>query len=292
MSPPTIPNPHCPPPDDKNSWVRPALIAGLIAAPMAVAMVFGVIRIIAAQKKAAEQRTAWHKMASSANRMESDLKKNFDPQKGITNIDFTEFDKFREGFKNASHNLSGDDAIIAKAETAYMDRIQAAATNYQAAIKKLSSAHVLEKLDSSDKQQLEARRKIVEQFLEANSAFKQTILSSEDNIRIDLTVAQVPALKINSFMQGFHSATTYRNSLSIKIRDCDDRIGGAMLEILNLLDREWGHWKADPSVDTLKFESASALNAYKENLNVISLAGKEQVRLQTLLVNRPRSQQP
>jgi hypothetical protein len=231
-------------------------------------------------------------MASSANRMESDLKKNFDPKKGITNVDFTEFDRFREGFKNASQNLSGDDAIIAKADTAYMDRIQAAAANYHAAIDKLRNTQVLQKLDSSDKQQLAVRREVVQQFLDTNSAFKQVILTSEDKMRVDLTVALVPDAKINSFMQAFHAATSYRSSISLKIRDCDDRIGGAMLEILNLLDREWGHWKADPNIDKLNFESASALNAYKENLNVINLAGKEQLRLQTLLVNQPRSHQP
>jgi len=281
------PPPYQPPPESKNPIIRQILLASLIALPVAALILCGVVYAVNAQKKAAQSRAAWRDMASSANQAQSKLKKNFDPKKGITNVDFTESDKLREKLKDASQKLSGDDAIFAKVGADYLGRVEAAGTNYHTAVEKLRSAHVLAKFDSSDREQLTERREIVQEFIDANSALKKVIMSSEDRIRADLNDANIRQTKIDSYMQGFHSTAAPRNALVVKIRQCDERIGNATLDILNTLDKQWGHWKSDPKVDKIRFEDTSALETYNTDLAEINDAAAEQLNFQKLLVNQP-----
>ena len=281
------PPPYQPPPESKNPIFRQILLASLVALPVAALIICGAVYAVNAQKKAAQSRAAWRDMASSANHAQSELKKSFDPKKGITNVDFTESDKLREKLKDASQKLSGDDAIFAKVGADYLSRIQTAATNYQTATEKLREAHVLAKFDSSDRQQLSERRKIVQEFIDANSALKKVIMSSEDRIRADLYDANIRQSKVDLYMQGFHSTAAPRNALVIKIRQCDERVGNATLDALNTLDKQWGHWKSDPKVDKIRFEDTSALETYNDDMAEINAAAADQLTFQKMLVNQP-----
>jgi len=280
------PPPYRPPEGNKNPLVRQVLLASLVALPIVAVIVFAAFFAVHAEQKAAQKRAALRDIKASANQMHSNLKKNFDAKKGITNVDFTDFNKFRDGLKGASQTFSGDDAIIAKVAAEYLDRIQAAATNYQAAAVKLREARVLDKFDSSDKGQLAARRELVQQFMEANNALKQAITGSEKKMRDDLIAAKIRDSKINSYMEEFHAAAAPKNALVIKIRQCDDRMGNAMLDALNTLETHWGHWKAEPRTGKILFEEAATLNAYNNDVAALQAAGEDQVKLQQILVNQ------
>lgn len=286
------PPPYLPPEERKNTLMRQVLLASLIAVPILALVIFGAVFAVKAQQKAAQRRAALQEIESSAKQAQSDLKKNFDPKKGITNLDISGINNLREKLDDASQTLSGDDAIFAKVMAKYLNRIQDAATNYQAAMVKLRAAHVLEKFDPSDKEQITTRLEIVHQFMDANTALMQTIKGSEDNVRADLSDANIRNSKIDSFMEKFHSSAAPRNSLLIKIRQCDDRMGIAMLEVLNTLETQRGHWKTDATMTKIRFEDRAALDTYNEAVISIRDAGEEQLRLQKTLVNQPSQLQP
>jgi hypothetical protein len=283
------PPPYRPPEGNKNPLLRQVLLASLVALPIMAVIVFAAIFAVHAEQKAAQKRAALRDITASANQMQSNLKKNFDPKNGITNVDLTDFNKFRKGVKDASQTFSGDDAIIAKVVADYLDRVQAAATNYQAVALKLREARVLDNFDSSDKGQIAARRELVQQFLEANNALKQTVTGAEKKIRDDLIAGKIQESKVDSYMEKFRASTAPKNALVVKIRQCDDRMANAMLDALNMLETQWGHWKADPSIDKIRFEETTALKAYNNDLVAIKAAGQDQVKLQQILVNQPEA---
>jgi hypothetical protein len=281
------PPPYRPPQEGKNPLVRQILLASLIAVPIFGLVAFGAYRGIVAQQKS---RAGWQEVKSSAGEIHDDLKKNYDPKTGVTNVDLSKFDKMRDGLKNVSRNSTGDDARIADAMTGYLDRMQAAVKNYQDVATKLRAARVLDNFDSSDQKQIPARRQIVLQFLEANGALKQVITNSEDRIRADLVQAKVPEYKIDRVLDGFHASVAPKNVLTIKIRQCDDKIGGAMLDALDMLATEWGHWRADATVDKIIFRSTTAREAYEKDLADLKAAANEQIKLQGVLVNQANPQ--
>lgn len=284
------PPPYRPPEDGKKTLVRQILLASLIALPFVAVMIFVVSRAIVAQRNAMQSRAAWRDVQSSANQAQSDLKKNFDPKTGITNADFTESAKLQEKLKDASQKLSGDDAVFARVGAEYLERVQSAATNYQTAAATLRAAHVLGQFDSSDKGQIPARREVVQQFMTANTALKEVVMGSEASVRAELTTAKVRDSKIDAYMEGFHSSASTRNALIVKIRQCDERIGHAMLDVLDTLEAHSGKWEADPNIDKIRFQDNAALATYNSDLAIIKQAQQEQLKLQTLLVNQTPSQ--
>jgi hypothetical protein len=274
------------PKDDKKALLRKVFKASLIAVPAAIATFFGVIHTINSQRKAAAQ-AGWQEMKSSGRELHDAQKKNFDPKIGITNVDLTRLEKMQAGLKNVSQNASGDEAIVAQALSQYMNRLQIAVKSYQDAAGKLRAAHVLDRFDSSDAAQIPARREIVQQFLDANAAVRQVLTNCEDRFRADLTTAKVRDLKIQEFLDTIHSALARKNTILLNIRQCDDRMGAAMLDALNTLESERGHWKYDSTSNKIRFETAAAGEAYNNAIATIEAASEEQLKLQAQLVNLP-----
>jgi hypothetical protein len=284
------PPPYRGPEESKNPLVRQVLLASLIALPVIALIGFAVAHAIVAQRKAAQSRAAWKNVAASANQMRSDFKKDFDPKTGITNIDFEKLDKLKENLKNASANSTGDQAVFANALTGFMDRMQSAARNYHNAATKLREARVLYNFDSSNKGIFADRREIVHQFLDANGALENVITNAEDQIRANLADAHVRQSKIDSLMAGYHASSGYQTSITMKIRQCDDKYGADLLDVFDTLEINWGHWDADPNVDKIRFKDNATLQAYNKDLADIKAVGQEQLRLQGLLVNQSTPQ--
>jgi hypothetical protein len=146
------PPPYQPPQEAKNPIMRQAVLAGLIALPVVVLIGFVVAHAVVAHRKTMQSRAVWKNVASSANQMRSDLKKDYNPKTGITNIDFAKLEKLRETLNAASVSSTGDEAVFAKSLTGFMDRMQFAAKNYHESAAKLRAARVLYNFDSSDKE--------------------------------------------------------------------------------------------------------------------------------------------
>ena len=278
---------HRPPQDDQKALLRQIFKASLIAVPVAIAMFFGVIHVINSQRKAAASQAGWQEVKSSGRELHDDQKKNFDPKIGITNVDLARLEKMQVGLKNVSENASGDEAIVAQAISQYINRLQTAVKSYQDAAGKLRAAHVLDQFDSSDIAQIPARREIVQRFLDANGAVKQVLTNCEDRFRADLTAAKVRDLKIQNLLDALHSALARKNAILLKIRQYDDQMGVAMLDALNTLESERGHWKYDPNTNKIRFETAATTEAYENAIAAIEAASAEQVKLQAQLVNLP-----
>ena len=165
-------------------------IAGLVINGLLV-LIFITNFFYAYNKKLTERRAALEHVESSAADFRSSLNKSFDAKKGITNVDLGKLDRFRNDMKNASTNLTGDDASIALAMDSFLGRMSAVMKNYQSAVEDLRAANVMKQFDSMDKEQFAFRREVVQRFLKANAAVKQAITNAEDSIRVDLIKSQV-----------------------------------------------------------------------------------------------------
>jgi hypothetical protein len=284
------PPPYQPPQEAKNPIVRQVLLASLIALPVVALIIFVVAHAVVAHRKTMQSRAAWKNVASSANQMRSDMKKDFNPKMGITNIDFAKLEKLRQTLQNASANSTGDEAVFAKSLTGFMDRMQFAARNYHESATKMREARVLYNFDSSNKEQFAPRRELVHQFLEANTALEKVITNAEDQIRADLAEAHVQPTKIDALLAGYHASSGFQTSATMKIRQCDDQYGAALLDVFDTLETNWGHWDADPTADKIRFKDHATLEAYNKHIAEIKAVGQEQLRLQNLLVNQPSAQ--
>jgi hypothetical protein len=242
------------------------------------------------QKKLQSRAAALDKVRSAEADVRSSNRKSFDPKMGFTNTDAGKLDQLSSALNDASQNLTGDDALISQAMAAHIARLHGAVTNYQAAALELRTAEVLNHFSSTNKGQFAARREVVERFLRSNAAFAQAITNSENNILADLTKSHVSAVHIKSVIDNFHSTATPINAVSIRIRQCDDRQGTAILAALNLLESEWYKWSVDKT-GRLRFDDRMDLEVYNKALQDMHDAGADQLKLQQQL-NRLQQTSP
>jgi hypothetical protein len=260
-------------------------IAGLII--NGLLLFFFVVGFMAGWGKGIKSRQFVHDLKTTAQDIQAQAKGAYDPRKGITNADIKGIDRLRTQFDNAAQTLSGDDALIAQAMSLHVTRMEAAMKVYQSAVAELRASRILSLENLSDKPQITSRRAIVRNFLSANGDLENVVSNSEKNIRADLTRLQVGPAKMNAALTGYRAKAVPRTVLVLKIRECDDRYGQAMLAILDLLEANWGKWDYDSIAKTVRFEEPKAQDAYRQCLATIKKAGQEQVQRQGELVNLP-----
>lgn len=267
----------------KRGLLGPGIAGLLINGLLIVIFVFNFSK---AYQRAHASHATRQNVEPPANDVRLESTTNFDAKADMTNASFEKLDEVRERMKNLSQNSSGADAIMADAIAANAERTQIAVTNYRIAGAKLRAAQVLAQFDPADKGQFAARRALVEQFLEANAALKQSALESEDRMRLDLAKAHIPSSEIKRRMAFYHNGTAATYALTLQSRQCDERIGAALLDALNTLETNWGKWKLDPHTGKILFEDTATRDAYNNDIVAIKAAVQEQQKLKAKVVNQ------
>jgi hypothetical protein len=250
-------------------------------------MFFMVTGLVVGIKRAAEGRKAAEDIQVSSQELRTSVQQSYDPEKGITNFDAGRLDRLGGELKSASQKLSGDDARVMEVMGNHVKRMQNGLKKYEAALTSFREAEVLRPSNLKEQSQIEPRREIVRAFLVANSGLKQIIADSEKAIRADLVRAKVAPAKTEALIRGFNSKAAPRNALTLKIRDCDQRMGDAVLGALDLFDAHWGNWRFEPAANRIDFAQALANDAYNGFLDEINAASREQIELQGKLVKLP-----
>jgi len=238
--------------------------------------------------KGLQSRQLNQDLTSTVQDMQANTKRAYNPKTGLTNTDFKSMERLQSQLDTAAQTMSGDDALISQAMSRYVARLQGGMKKYQEVVAELRAANVLNLENLSEKEQITTRREAVQNFIAASDAVKTMITNSEDSIRADLTGLEVPPQKIDSLIAGFDVKFAPRSALDLQIRECDSRMGQAMLEILDLLETNWGKWDYDPAMNLVRFEDADAQRSYRQFLAAIKSAGQEQVKAQGELVNLPQ----
>ena len=263
--------------------IRGRSIAGLII--NGLFLVLFVIGFITGIKNGYRTRQAMSNLQKTTMDAQDENRRAFDSKRGLTNVDLAAVGRVRDQMDTASKTLSGEDALVAQGMSGYLGRIQDVLGNFKTSMEALRGAKVLSlgNLDSVD--QITERRKVVQDFLAANSAVADVVSNSEQIIQTQLEALNVSAPTINSTLRGFRASATVRNALILKIRQCDDRSGQSMLGILDILENNWGKWHYDPTSQVVNFDDTDVRQRYANFVQELKSAGEDEVSLQGRLVN-------
>jgi hypothetical protein len=257
-------------------------IAGLAINGILI-LIFAANVLVAHQKKLQARTAALAKVKSVEAEIRVGNQKALNSKSAITNGNSEQLDRLSSALQSASTNLSGDEALVSQAMAAHFSRLHDALTNYEAAALEVRNAHILNHFSTTDKGQFAARRQIVERFLQANADLTGFITNSENHIIADLTKSHVSNSYIKKTMEHFHANAAPLNAVSLRIRACDDRVGAAMLDALNLLEADWYKWTINPKNGNLRFEDPKDLEAYNKIIRDMKTAGEDQLKFQQQL---------
>ncbi|HWX19171.1 MAG TPA: hypothetical protein VN578_04595, partial [Candidatus Binatia bacterium] len=190
---------------------------------------------------------------------------------------------FQQSLDRAAEKTSGDTAAMLKGSAAYLKRLQPYAAAYEQASRELVSAKVVATRTLVQRGQIPERKAIVTKFMQANTALKNYVLQGETNYRQELEAFQLSPDQKEAAVNGFRKAFGPQARLLAEIRDADDRMGHAMLGVLDLFDTNWGLWHYDQSADVLRFDASATLGQYKAFMAEIHQAGTDQATAQKRL---------
>ncbi|HZQ46218.1 MAG TPA: hypothetical protein VFC07_04340 [Verrucomicrobiae bacterium] len=237
---------------------------------------------------AMQNRKAVAAITQASQEVREETKKDFNRDQKIT-VESAQpkLDKMKNALDGAAKDGSPETALLANASKAYLEKLQGLMNDYAATAKMLQSPPVLDMNGVDRQEQLQGKRKIVENFLAANEKFMAFVTKGDKAYRDELVRFKVPAATVEATLKGYRSTASERNFMLIKIRETDQRIGTAMLGMLDVLDANWGGWKYNKEKRNPLFSDASALEKYNDYFKEIKSAAAEQKQLQTQLVNMP-----
>jgi biopolymer transport protein ExbB/TolQ len=284
------------------------LLAGLIAAIIALASVprygrngllgrglsglflngiFLVLFVFGFQKarsNAQQVKTELARLQTANQEVRESMRKELD-EKGVIESGDAQLKRLENQFKEASDKLSGPDKLIMESSAAYAQTMQAEMKKYNAAVEAFQSAEVLNVKAIDSREQIAAKRVVVQKFVDVNTQLTTFLKQASQIYEKELRERKLSESTLKEVMRGFNRSVEARQPLLMEIRGCDDRLGKAALGTLDLLDKQFGKWRFDSSVNQVIFEDDEALERYNGFLDVINKAAEDQVAAQEKLLS-------
>jgi len=253
------------------------IINGIFVAAMTTGFLHGFAKGVQARQRAKRQIT------TAVDDVGKSLRKNFDPDNGITNIDFAAAEKFRRELDRAATNLDPETARVAKVSSAYVARMESAGKKLQETLAAMTAAKILDMSTVSSAKDLQDRRVIVTRYLTDTEGVKMLVTNASAFYRSELLKLGASPGRVENFIRDIELRGAEQRRLLLEIRDSDIAMAQSMLSLLQLLENSWGNWSAEGAV--VRFEDSSQLRAYNHLVEQLQSAGKSQVAAQRQLVN-------
>jgi hypothetical protein len=223
-------------------------------------------------------------LSEATTNLMSNLRESFNPRTGMTNNPQA-MQQVREQLNKAGLELPGDAGVVAKVISINLDGMARRSQSLQASGQRVEDAHIELANALTTPDQIADRRKLVYDFLAANSALASSISNTENNIMTMLQSSNVsPALTEVSRKQ--LSRSRYQRELMLQIRAYDQQQGEDFLGILDLLEKDWGKWQYDPTNKTVNFDNEESRLGYLKHRQGIKDASAAQISLQGQLLDR------
>jgi hypothetical protein len=237
--------------------------------------------------QARKDRQVAQSVTDSSRKIAADMKRDLDHGQDIT---LARQQLRLEGMVNtleaASQGASGDTALLTKASAAYLQKLQPVMKEYGDAAKSLKEPPILNLSGVERREQLQARRVLVQQFLAANEKLTAFTANQEKRFREEMEKGSVPAKMVEAALVGYRKSAASQAEVAAKIRDDDRRMGKALLSMLDVLDSNWGRWSYNTQKQKTIFQEDAALDKYIGYRDEMEAAIKEQKRLQAQFVSQ------
>lgn len=265
----------------------PALAGVTLCISVAVA---SVIVTVPALKRANEQaenrRKSLADVKESVRELNDEAHKEIGSRAGSNSQTRAKLSQLQKSLENAAQNMSGGDALAMKASAAHTEKLTALMTNYDAAVAQLTSAKVLKPQFLQQKEDLAPKREVVQNFLDVNDRLKAFFQHGADNYRAELDRLQVPQNYADQALQGYNRKADLINPLIVEMREQDEVMGKAMLQIISMEETNWGHWQASETTGKIRFEDTALAADYNVLLKKIRQAGADQAMIKRRILDR------
>ncbi|HSU54646.1 MAG TPA: hypothetical protein VLT36_11360, partial [Candidatus Dormibacteraeota bacterium] len=203
-------------------------------------------------------------LSEATTNLMSDLRGTFNPRTGLTNVNLQAVQQVRERLNQAGQQLPGDAGVVARIMSINLDAMATRSQNLQASGQRVQEAHIEQGYGVATSGQIADRRKLLYDFLAANSALASAISNKESDIMTMLQSSNVSPKFIEIGRQQL-SRSRHQRELMLQIRAYDQQQGEDFLGILDLLEKDWGIWHSDPTNKTVNFDNEASRLGYLQH---------------------------
>jgi len=229
-------------------------------------------------------------LTASSKRLQEDTKRDFERGDGVSpEKQELRVARLQAQMESASQLSSGNTALFAQSASAYLQRMQPIMREYSTATKQLQQPSVLDMRGVERREQLGAKKNSVKKFMTANDNLRNFVVNGEKICQEELERAQMPPEARATALKGFQQGFAKTKEVNLQIREDDQRMGVAMLGMLELLDSNWGKWRYNTARAKVVFDDDAVLDKYVTYREELETAAREQVKLQAKLVNVPEN---
>ena len=183
-------------------------------------------------------------------------------------------------FGAMAENSSGRDRAMAEGGKAYMDQMLVAKQRYDAAVKAIDTGTFWNLKKFEPGAPVEARRKAVKAFAQANQALVGFQDENGTELRRLLQENGATAADIQQAVAGYRSGAGARLGLIGKIRTTDAQLAQVMVDFLDFAETSHDQWKFAETDGKILFQDQAALDRYNELLARANAISAEQAQYQ------------
>jgi hypothetical protein len=283
--------PHAtPPPLPRRSSTRKVLL--WIGVPLLALVVLSAGGLVLAkfgktivETSSRAQRNAFLKqLENAAADSKQQVREAFNEENGLSpEKSAAAMERFQQELGKAEQNLSGEDARVAGATRKWLGALQDKTLAYSKLVEEIDLENTLD-FTKVERPELATRKKNVQRMLAANNELRHAIEGAEASFESELVSADISKRMREEVLSGYRQGARRKHEMLIKVRATDAEIGDAAIQILDLMDREWGKWQFDAAQDQLSFNEDEPIKIYGEQMGRIQKASEEQIEAQRLLV--------
>jgi len=174
------------------------------------------------------------------------------------------------------------DTVAADALAHYLAKIQGQVRTHEATFEQIKQENVLT-WNIHRPEELVHDRDLVHAFLDTNAQLIDGLQYGADFIRAELNTARIPAAERDAILARHEKMAAPILPLQMRVRHADQALGENALEILNLLDLNWGAWTRDATTGRLDFTNAITLDAFHDYAAKLTAAANEREEAQNEL---------
>lgn len=174
----------------------------------------------------------------------------------------------------AGDDANGTDAAASRAMGELAEKFQKQRREFDAALAQVRQEKVL-RFTIRDRATIEQHRQILYTFLESNSQLTYFEKHADELLRAALVKADLSTEVREQAVEGFSRPRAATHAAEMQIRETYETIGETALEILGLLDANWGKWRFDETAGQFRSDDHDFVAAYSDMVQKLGTAQKE-----------------
>src|SRR5688572_7560842 len=188
------------------------IVNGLFVALFGLAFLTGYAQRVKARQTERDLLRATHELRDST-------RNSFDTERGLTNVNTEQLERFREQLETAAPHLEGDQALVVKVWSVYLAKVQAASAHWQQMYNEVGAAKVLDFSEVTSKEQLRQRQELVQRYQASSDAMRELVVNASQLHRDELRKLKTPADQTDKIVGVLEAQHVKQRFLLLEIRD-------------------------------------------------------------------------